>query len=140
MIYTDAQTRQIETEFATIEHSTQRHIFDHHYDIAGTHKDSPVKQAWVNCPSCRGAWSSTETMWDHQYRNGVALLGYESDLDKVADIDLQAVLLVAETFKIRAIKMLRSLYPTIGLFNAKRIVERCSVETKVEVTYEVTRN
>ena len=125
------------TEFSTIEHTTERIIYDHHFDAGGDHRTSTIKQAWNYCPSCTGRYSSLEVMWDQKYRNEVALLSYDSDLEKVNDPVLQSCLLLAKTHKIGAIKMLRSYYPHLGLFNAKRIVELCSV--KEIVTYEVTR-
>ena len=125
------------TEFSTIENTTERVIYDHHFDAGGDHRTSTIKQAWVYCPSCKGRYSSLEVMWDQKYRNEVALLSYDSDLEKVNDPVLQSCLLLAQTHKIGAIKQLRMNYPSIGLFNAKRIIERCSVETVV--TYEVTR-
>lgn len=125
------------TDYKTIESTVELIIYDHHFDPSGEHKTSTLRNSAKFCPSCRGAWSREETGWDQKYRNEKALTIYNEDLARVSDINLQAVLILGQDYKIAAIKMLRSLYPTIGLFNAKRIVELCSVETVV--TYKVSR-
>lgn len=139
MNYTADQIIEIEDKFAAIDDMVERQIFDHHFDLAETHTTSTFKQAKRQCPSCRGAWSSTETFWDHKYRNERALMDYERDLASIGDVELEACLLVAQTYKIRAIKMIRALYPGIGLNNAKLIIERCSLETVVTTTHTVVR-
>ena len=137
MNYTQDQINKITTAHYNIENFTEQMIFDHHFDVAGDHATNALRNAKKFCPSCKGAWTSTETMWDHKYRNEVALMSYEADLDQVDDEVLAVILVLAKTRYITAIKMLRDRYPHLSLFTAKAIVQRCSVEEVI--TYEVTR-
>ena len=139
MNYTQDQITEITQAFDNIDSHVERLIFDHYFDIEGNHKDQEMRYSGlsVQCPSCKGAWTQTQAVWDLKYRKEVANMKYESDLDRVDDETLKAVLILAKTRKITAIKMLRAAEPHLSLFTAKAIVERCSVQEVV--TYEVTR-
>jgi hypothetical protein len=124
----------------TANDTTYATIHEHYYGTS--HVSTGEFSERTACPVCRGAYSLDEASINREIREAweTREVLYIKWLGRVSDIDLQAVLLTAQTHKIAAIKMLRSItnYGDImPLGTAKRIVEECKVETVV--TYNVIR-